>query len=109
MSAWLVFTGLGFYPVAPGPNQYVIGRPFVDRAVLNLPGGKRFIVETAGLSDANRYFGKVELNGKPPTRSWISDVEIRSGGTLRFTMQVKPGTAWGKAPGARPYSQSTER
>ncbi|HEV2597965.1 GH92 family glycosyl hydrolase [Sphingopyxis sp.] len=108
MSAWLVFTGLGFYPVAPGSNQYVIGRPFVDRAVLNLPGGKRFTVETVGLSDANRYVGKVELNGKPLTRSWISDAEIRSGGTLRFTMQAKPDTAWGKAAGARPYSQSTE-
>ena len=109
MSAWLVFTGLGFYPVAPGSNQYVIGRPFVDRAVLNLPGGKRFTVETAGLSDANRYVGKVELNGKVLTRSWISDAEIRSGGALRFTMQAKPDTAWGKAAGARPYSQSTER
>lgn len=108
MSAWLVFTGLGFYPVAPGSNQYVIGRPFVDRAVLNLPGGKRFTVETTGLSDANRYVGKVELNGKPLTRSWISDAEIRSGGTLRFTMQAKPDTAWGKAAGARPYSLSTE-
>lgn len=109
MSAWLVFTGLGFYPVAPGSNQYVIGRPFVDRAVLNLPGGKRFTVETTGLSDANLYVGKVELNGKPLTRSWISDAEIRSGGTLRFTMQAKPDTAWGKAPAARPYSQSTTR
>lgn len=109
MSAWLVFTGLGFYPVAPGSNQYVIGRPFVDRAVLNLPGGKRFTVETAGLSDANRYVGKVELNGKPLTRSWISDAEIRSGGTLRFTMQAKPDTAWATAPTTRPYSQSTAR
>ncbi|HWW55921.1 MAG TPA: GH92 family glycosyl hydrolase [Sphingopyxis sp.] len=107
MSAWLVFTGLGFYPVAPGANQYVIGRPFVDRAVLNLPGGKRFTVETAGLSDANPYVGKVELNGKPLTRSWISDAEIRSGGTLRFTMQAKPDTAWGRMPDARPYSLST--
>ncbi|WP_447953672.1 GH92 family glycosyl hydrolase [Sphingopyxis chilensis] len=109
MSAWLVFTGLGFYPVAPGSNQYVIGRPFVDRAVLNLPGGKRFTVETAGLSDANPYVGKVEFNGKPLTRSWISDAEIRSGGTLRFTMQAKPNAAWGKASGARPYSLSTAR
>jgi len=109
MSAWLVFTGLGFYPVAPGSNQYVIGRPFVDRAVLNLPGGKRFTVETTGLSDANRYVGKVELNGKPLTRSWISDAEIRSGGTLRFTMQAKPDAAWGKAADARPYSQSATR
>lgn len=109
MSAWLVFTGLGFYPVAPGSNQYVIGRPFVDRAVLNLPGGQRFTVETTDLSDANRYVGRVELNGKPLTRSWISDAEIRRGGTLRFTMQAKPDIAWGKSPAARPYSQSTTR
>lgn len=109
MSAWLVFTGLGFYPVAPGSNQYVIGRPFVDRAVLNLPNGKRFTIETVGLSDTNRYVGKVELNGRPLTRSWISDAEIRNGGTLRFTMQAKPDTAWGRAPDARPYSLSTAK
>ncbi|KGB55170.1 GH92 family glycosyl hydrolase [Sphingopyxis sp. LC363] len=109
MSAWLVFTSLGFYPVAPGSNQYVIGRPFVDRAVLGLPDGKRFTVETVGLSDANPYVGKVELNGKPLTRSWISDAEIRSGGTLRFIMQAKPDAEWGKAVAARPYSLSTAR
>ncbi|MBL0915631.1 MAG: glycoside hydrolase family 92 protein, partial [Sphingopyxis sp.] len=107
MSAWLVFTGLGFYPVAPGSNQYVLGRPFVDRAVLNLPNGKRFTVEAPGLSDTNRYVGKVELNGKPLTRSWIADEEIRAGGTLRFTMQATPNKAWGQAASARPYSMST--
>src|SRR3546814_7578225 len=55
MSAWLIFTSLGFYPVAPGSNQYVIGRPFVDRAALNLPGGKRFAVEPVGLCAANPH------------------------------------------------------
>src|SRR3546814_818925 len=109
MSSWLLFTGLGFYPVAPGSNQYVIGRPFVDHAVLTLPNGKRFTVETVGLSDANPYVGKVELNGKPLTRSWISDTEIRSGGTLRFTMQAKPDAEWGKTAAARPYSLSSAR
>jgi predicted alpha-1,2-mannosidase len=106
MSAWLIFTGLGFYPVAPGSNQYVIGRPFVDRAALTLPNGKRFTVETFRLSDTNPYVGKVELNGKPLTRSWISDAEIRAGGTLRFTMQAQPNKAWGTSPAARPYSMS---
>lgn len=109
MSAWLLFTGLGFYPVAPASNQYVIGRPFVDRAVLNLPDGKKFTVETIGLSDANPYVGKVELNGKPLTRSWIADAEIRKGGTLRFTMQSTPNAEWGKAADARPYSMSTAK
>lgn len=109
MSAWLLFTGLGFYPVAPASNQYVIGRPFVDRAVLNLPGGKKFTIETVGLSDANPYVGKVELNGKPLTRSWIADAEIRKGGTLRFTMQSTPNAEWGKAADTRPYSMSTAK
>lgn len=109
MSAWLVFTGLGFYPVAPGSNQYVLGRPFVDRAVLTLPNGKRFTVEAPDLSDTNRYVGKVELNGKPLMRSWITDAEIRAGGTLRFTMQATPNRAWGQAASARPYSMSTAR
>ena len=107
MSAWLVFTGLGFYPVAPGSNQYVLGRPFADRAVLDLPDGGRFTVEAPGLSDTNRYVGKVELNGKALTRSWITDAEIRAGGTLRFTMQATPNKAWGQAAGARPWSMST--
>jgi predicted alpha-1,2-mannosidase len=109
MSAWLLFTGLGFYPVAPASNQYVLGRPFVDRAVLNLPNGKSFTVETIGLSDANPYVGKVELNGKPLARSWIADEEIRAGGTLRFTMQATPNKAWGTAAEARPYSMSTTK
>ena len=106
MSAWLVFTGLGFYPVAPASNQYVIGRPFVERAVLALPNGKSFTIETIGLSDANPYVGKVELGGKALTRSWIADEEIRAGGTLRFTMQATPNATWGKAAEARPYSMS---
>lgn len=109
MSAWLVFTGLGFYPVAPGSNQYVLGRPFVDRAVLTLPDGKRFTVEAPGLSHTNRYVGKVELDGRPLTRSWISDAELRAGGTLRFTMQATPDRNWGQAAGARPYSMSTAK
>ena len=107
MSAWLVFTALGFYPVTPGSNQYVIGRPFVERAVLNLPGGKRFTVETQGLSDANPYVGRVELNGAPLARTWIGDAEIRAGGTLRFVMQAMPNRDWGRARAARPYSRST--
>ncbi|AQA00248.1 hypothetical protein BWQ93_18630 [Sphingopyxis sp. QXT-31] len=88
-------------------DLYVIGRPFVDRAVLNLPDGKKFTVETLGLSDANPYVGKVELNGKALTRGWIADAGIRKGGTLRFTMQSTPNAEWGKAATARPYSMST--
>jgi predicted alpha-1,2-mannosidase len=104
MSAWYVFTSLGFYPVTPGSNQYVIGRPFASRAALNLPNGKRFTVIADGLSDTNRYIGRVTLNGQPLTRSFIRHEEIVAGGELRFTMQATPNKSWATAKTARPYS-----
>ncbi len=104
MSAWMIFTALGFYPVAPGSNQYVIGRPFVDRAVLHLPNGKRFTVSTDGLSDAHPYVGQVTLDGAPLPRSYLRHDEIMRGGTLRFVMQVTPNKAWATAKQDRPFS-----
>jgi predicted alpha-1,2-mannosidase len=106
MSAWLVFTALGFYPVAPGSNEYVIGRPFVDKAVLNLEGGKRFTVRTVGLSDAAPYVGAVTLNGKPLTRSFLRDAEIRAGGELVFTMSATPNKTWASGVKDRPMSMT---
>lgn len=106
MSAWLVFTALGFYPVAPGSNEYVIGRPFVDRAEMTLPGGKRFLVVADGLSDANRYVGSVTLNGQPLERGYITDAEVRGGGELRFVMQAMPNKSWATGMKARPYSMT---
>ncbi len=104
MSAWLVFTALGFYPVAPGSNEYVIGRPFVERAVLTLDGGKRFTVRAEGLSDAHPYVARVTLNGKPLDRVFLRDAEIRAGGELVFTMGATPNKTWGAKADARPYS-----
>ncbi len=103
MSAWLVFTALGFYPVAPGSNEYVIGRPFVERAAMTLPNGKTFTVAADGLSDANRYVGRVTLNGKPLDRAFLRHEELIAGGELRFMMQATPD----KTAKARPYSMST--
>ncbi len=104
MSAWLVFTALGFYPVTPGSNEYVLGRPFVERAVLNLPKGKRFTVSTRGLSDAHPYVGKVWLNGKPLARGFLRHEEIVAGGELRFEMQAEPNTTWAVKPAERPMT-----
>lgn len=107
MSAWLIFTALGFYPVAPGSNEYVIGRPFVDRATLNLPDGKQFTVVADGLSDTNRYVGAVTLNGAPLPRSFIRHEEIMAGGELRFVMRSAPNKTWATKPDQRPFSMST--
>lgn len=106
MSAWLMFTAMGFYPVTPGSNQYVIGRPFTDRTTLNLPNGNRFTITTEGLSDANLYIQSVTLNGRPLDRTWIGHDEIQAGGTLHFVMGAEPNLVWGTNAGARPYSMS---
>ena len=106
MSAWFVFTALGFYPVAPASNEYVIGRPFVERATLNLPNGKRFTIVAEHLDDAHPYVGAVTLDGRPLERSFIRHAEIMAGGELRFMMQATPNTIWATGRAARPYSMS---
>lgn len=107
MSAWYVFTALGFYPVAPGSNQYIIGRPFLPRATLNLPNGRRFTVTADGLDAQHTYIGGVTLNGQPLPRAWLSHEEIMAGGELRFTMQAGPNRQWATDPAQHPYSMST--
>lgn len=107
MSAWYVFTALGFYPVAPGSNEYIIGRPFLPRARLNLPNGKHFTLIAENLDEAHPYIGSVTLEGKPLDRAFLRHDEIMAGGELRFTMQATPNRDWGTRPDARPYSQST--
>nr|WP_277420135.1 GH92 family glycosyl hydrolase [Xanthomonas sp.] len=107
MSAWYVFTALGFYPVAPGSNQYIIGRPFLKRATLNLPNGKRFTVVADGLDDAHPYIGSATLNGQPLQRAFLRHEEIMAGGELRFTLQAEPNKTWAAGDGAqRAYSMS---
>jgi predicted alpha-1,2-mannosidase len=106
MSAWFVFTALGFYPVAPGSNEYVIGRPFLDAVTMNLPNGKHFRIVADDLDDAHPYIGAVHLNGKPLDRSFLRHEDIVAGGELRFTMQATPNRKWATRAGARPYSMT---
>jgi len=109
MSAWLVFTSLGFYPVAPGSNEYVIGRPFVERATLALPNGMQFRVVAEGMSADNKYVAKMLLNGRPLERSFLLHEEIMRGGELRFVMGAVPNKMWATQKGSRPYSMSSDR
>ncbi len=109
MSAWLLFTAMGFYPVAPASNEYVIGRPFAGEIVLNLPNGKRFRIVAEHLSDSNRYVGEVRLNGQPLARCFIRHEEILAGGELRFVMTSQPNKEWATAPEARPFSMTPYR
>ena len=107
MSAWYVFSALGFYPVTPASDEYAIGRPFVSRATLHLGGGRSFTVSAAPLDDAHPYVGVVTLNGKPLDRTYLHHAEIIAGGELHFSMQAKPDLRWGSAEAARPAAMSS--
>jgi predicted alpha-1,2-mannosidase len=106
MSAWYVFTALGFYPVAPGSAEYIIGRPFLPKAVLNLPNGKTFRITTEGMGKGHEYVGSVTLNGKPLNRTFLRHAEILAGGELHFTLQAAPNKAWPGEGAEQPYSMS---
>ena len=106
MSAWLIFTSIGFYPVAPGSNEYVLGRPFVDRAVLHLPNGKILTVVAEHLSDSNAFVQSVTLNGEPLDRVFLRHEELMAGGELRFVMSSKADATWSLHAHATPYSMS---
>ena len=90
MSAWYIFSSLGFYPVAPGSDEYALGSPAVKSAIINLENGKLFKVEVVNQSEKNVYVQKMTLNGKPFTARSIKHSDILNGGTLVFYMGKKP-------------------
>ena len=94
MSAWYVFSSLGFYPVTPGSNQYIIGSPLFDKATIHLENGKTFTIEAKNNSKENKYIQSVKLNGSNYEYSFINHTDIMNGGNLVFKMTNKP-TSWG--------------
>lgn len=104
MSAWYIFTSMGFYPVNTPSNAYVFGSPRFDKVTLNLAGGKQFVVEAINNNKQNVYIQKVELNGKPHTRSFITYNDIKEGGKLTFYMGSEPNYEFGTKPEERPKS-----
>jgi predicted alpha-1,2-mannosidase len=89
MSAWYIFTALGFYPVAPGSAEYSLGSPAVDAATIRMENGKTFTIEAKDQGAKNVYVKKVELNGTPINRRYITHEEIMAGGKLVFYMSEK--------------------
>jgi predicted alpha-1,2-mannosidase len=90
MSAWYIFSALGFYPVCPGSDQYALGSPLVKEASIRLENGKSFSVKTVNQSEGNVYVKKVELNGSLLNRLFIHHNEIMNGGELTFYMSESP-------------------
>jgi putative alpha-1,2-mannosidase len=95
MSAWYVFSSIGFYPVCPGSGEYSIGSPSVNEAKIELGEGKTLSVKANNLSDRNIYIRSASLNGKPLNTTSISNKEIRNGGELIFEMGKRPNKKWG--------------
>jgi predicted alpha-1,2-mannosidase len=89
MSAWYIFSALGFYPVAPGSDVYAIGSPAVYHAVLNLENGKSFTINVKNQSDKNVYVQKILLNGKVLDSYFLSHSDIMNGGEMTFVMGSK--------------------
>lgn len=103
MSAWYVFSSMGFYPVCPGDNKYIIGTPNFDKLTLRLNNKKSFTIVTKNLSSKNLYIKAVKLNGKDYPYSYITHQQIINGGELVFEMSSTP-QKWGSEEKFRPTS-----
>jgi len=106
LSAWYLFSAMGFYPVNPAEGVYVIGAPQVEKAAIDLGGQRTLTIEAQGLSPANTYVTGATLNGKALDRCWVGHADLAAGGTLRFTMGAEPNTAWASSPDAAPPSMT---
>lgn len=107
-SAWYVFSALGFYPVCPATDQYVLGTPLFRRTVLHLENGKSFVISAANNSETSLYVQSALLNGKVYTKNWIAQPVLQAGGELRLTMGPAPNRQKGVNAADLPYSFSTD-
>lgn len=94
MSAFVVFSSLGFYPVCPGIPVYVIGSPIFENATIQLSNGKTFSIKCKNYSSNNKFIKSARLNGAEWNKSWISHDELMKGGILEFTMSEIPNKKW---------------
>ncbi len=95
MSAWYVFSAMGFYSVTPGQNTFAIGSPQFKKVTVSLNDGKKFIIEAENASDKNEYIQSASLDGQPYDHAYLTQSELEAGGTLRFVMSDKPDSNWG--------------
>ena len=94
MSAWFVFSSMGFYPVDPISGKYEIGTPIFPEVKMHLANGKTFAVLAPAVSRENIYVQSVKLNGRPYDKSYITHEQIMNGDTLEFEMGNRPGPVW---------------
>jgi len=106
LSSWYVLSAMGFYPVTPGQDIYVIGTPLFNSAKINLENGNQFIIEAKNRSEENIYIRAATLNGEKYSKLYLKHSDIVKGGKLVFEMSSKPEKNWGNAESDRPYSNN---
>ncbi|CAH1000776.1 hypothetical protein LEM8419_01879 [Neolewinella maritima] len=107
-SAWYVFSALGFYPVAPATDQYVLGAPLFQRVTIELENGNTLTIAAPENSAENRYIQRLTFNGEVHEKNWLSHRALLEGGLLEFDMGPEPTRERGVGPEAYPYSLSRE-
>jgi predicted alpha-1,2-mannosidase len=108
-SAWYVFSAMGFYPVTPTVNQYVLGAPLFKKVTLSLENGKTVTINAPANGADNRYVQSLQMNGKAYDKNWLSHTELQKGAVLNFNMTATPNKQRGTTEDAFPYSFSTEK
>jgi predicted alpha-1,2-mannosidase len=108
-SAWYVFTAMGFYPVCPGTDQYVVGAPLFKKVTAKLESGKQIVINAPANSAQNRYINSLRLNGKPYTKNWLSHQGLIQGATIDVDMSATPNRQRSTQPTDFPYSFSAPK
>lgn len=108
-SAWYVFSAMGFYPVTPAVDQYVIGAPLFKKVTLNLENGRTVVINAPKNNSGNKYINNLRYNGKVHTKNWISHSGLTRGAVLDFNMSAIPNKQRGTGAADFPYSFSTEK
>lgn len=104
MSAWYIFSAMGFYPVCPGTDQYVLGAPYLPYIRLSLPNGNILEIKAPKVSDTNRYVKSMKINGVRHDRLYVTHDELLKGGIWEFEMSSRPDKRRGLAEDSKPYS-----
>lgn len=107
-SAWYVFSAMGFYPVCPGVNQYVIGTPYFDKMTLHLENGKTMTITAQNCSQNNKYIQSLSINGTPSTKNFFTHEQLMQGGNIHYVMGSTPNRQRGISDRDAPYSFTKE-
>jgi predicted alpha-1,2-mannosidase len=107
-SAWYVFSALGFYPVCPGSNEYVIGSPLFNKMTVKLENGNTIRINAVNNDPSKRYIREFRLNGRPYSKNYLAHEDLLRGATIDITMSETPNTKRGIQKTDAPYSFSSK-